>query len=109
VGVAGKILYVHMSIIEVRISDGLQNESRVTIHRKTKPSKQNISFVSTILCRVEARSKEEDEVRENAYNVKRSESVPIERGRHMSDFLPKAPLARTLGAEESYMYVYVYV
>jgi len=27
----------------------------------------------------------------------------------MSGFLPRAPLARTLGAEESYIYVYVYV
>ena len=47
----------------------------------------------------------EGDVRKNAYTMKRSEQVPLERGRCMSGFLPRAPHARTLEAEESYMYV----
>jgi len=46
-------------------------------------------------------SKEGDDVVENTCNVKRSELVPLECGRYMSDFLPQAPLALSLGAEES--------
>jgi hypothetical protein len=38
--------------------------------------------------RGEKRRKEEEEVGENTYNVKRSEPVPLERGRYMNDFLP---------------------
>ena len=45
-------------------------------------------------------AREEDEVRENVYNVKRCEPVPLERGRYMSGFLPRALLAQTLGTEE---------
>jgi len=56
------------------MSDRLERKSRVTIHRETK-----------------------------AYNVKRSDLVPLERGRCMNGFLPQAPLVRTLGAEESYI------
>jgi len=36
-------------MIEVRISDGLQLDSRVTIHCETKSSKKHVSFVSTTL------------------------------------------------------------
>ena len=54
----------------------------------------------------EARSKEEDKLEENAYNVKRSELVPLERGRYMSGLLPQVPLARTLGAEDS-SYIFI--
>jgi len=49
----------------------------------------------------EARSKEDDEVGKNAYNMKRSVPGPLERGRYMSGLLPQAPLVRTLGAEDS--------
>ena len=56
--------------------------------------------------RGEKRRKEEEEVGENAYDVVRSELVPLERGRFMSGFLPSAPLARTLGAADS-SYIYI--
>jgi len=45
-------------------------------------------------------AREEEEVREKAYIVKRSEPVPLERGRYISGFLPRALLAQTLGTEE---------
>ena len=41
--------------------------------------------------------------------MKRSEPVPLERGHHMSGFLPRAPLAWTLGAEELSYIFYVYL
>jgi len=91
-------------------------ESRVTIHRETKASKKRVWFWAQHYFgwkeearkgRGEKRSQEEDEVGENAYNVKRSEPVPLERGRYMSGFLPWAPLARTLGAEDS-SYIYIF-
>jgi len=40
------------------------------------------------------------------YNVRRSEPVPPERSRCMSGLSPRAPLARTLGAEESCIYIF---
>ena len=40
--------------------------------------------------------------------VERNELVPPERWRHTSGFRPRAPLAWTLGAEES-LYIYIYV
>ena len=49
----------------------------------------------------EARSKEDNEVGKNAYNMKRSEPAPLERGRYMSGLLPQAPLVRKPGAEDS--------
>jgi len=56
----------------------------------------------------EARSRSkrrEDDVGKKPYNVKRSEPVPLERRRCMSEFLPRAPLARAVGAEESCIYL----
>jgi len=41
-------------------------------------------------------------------DMERSEPVTPERSRHTSGFLPRAPLARTLGKEES-LYIYIYV
>jgi len=48
-------------------------------------------------------AKEEEDVGENAYNMKRSELALLERGHCMSGFLPREPLARTPGAEKSYL------
>ena len=92
--IAGKFFYVYVCMIEVRLSDGLQIGSQVTIHREAKPSKKRINFESTTLFR-------RNEPAVYACNVKRSEPVPLERGCYMSCFLPRAPLARSLGAEES--------
>jgi len=56
----------------------------------------------------ESISRRRDDIGENTCDVRRSEPVPSERWRHMSGFLPWAPLAWTLGAEES-LYIYIYV
>jgi len=93
---------------EVRISDVLKklsHRSRFTV--KLNRQENAFSFEHNPISgwrkkkgREEERREEEDEVGENAYNVKRSEPIPLERGRYMSDSLPRAPLARTLGAED---------
>jgi len=53
-------------------------------------------------------AKEEENVGKNVYDVKRNEPVPLERGRYKSGFLPRAPHARTIGAEESYICICTY-
>ena len=69
---------------------GSKKESRVTIQHETKPSKKRVSFVRTIVFRAtEARIEDRrNDVGKKAYNEKRSEPVPLERGRCMSGFLP---------------------
>ena len=49
-----------------------------------------------------------DDVGEKCYTERRSDLEPLERGRCMSSLLPWAPLARTLGAEEAHIYIYIY-
>ena len=94
-------------MIEVRISDALQLESRVTIHCETKSSKKkHVSFVSTILFRAEE-AREEDDVGENAYNMKCSELVPLERGCRISGFLPSTACPDVRCRRVVYMYVYI--
>ena len=53
--------------------------------------------------------KTRDDVGEKCYNERRSDLEPLERGRCMSSLLPWAPLARTLGVEEAYIYIYKYI
>jgi len=71
--------------------------------------------LSTTLFRFEARRKEGKKGRGEERRKKEkekgekpkkqsSEPIPLERGRHMSNSLPRAPLARTLGAEDPYMF-----
>jgi len=68
--------------------------------------KNNLSSIKSKM--QESRSRWRDDIGENTRDVERSELVPPERWRHTTCFLPRAPLARTLGAKES-LYIYIYV
>ena len=82
----------------------LSQESRFTV--KLNRQKKHVSFVSTILFRAEE-AREEDDVGENAYNMKCSELVPLERGCCISGFLPSTACPDVRCRRVVCMYVYI--
>ena len=85
--------------------------SRIIV--KLNRQKKRVSFEQNLYFgqKQGARSRERDDIEENACDVKRSEPVPRERWRHMSGFLPRAPRADAGGRRvvvDIYIYVYIW-
>ena len=56
----------------------------------------------------EARARTRDEVGKKSGSRRRSEPVPLDHGCYTRGLPLRAPLARTLGAEDSSLYIYMY-
>jgi len=87
---------------------GHEPSGNYTVLKRRVSSEKNLYSVKSK--KQESRSIERNDIGENTCDVERSEPVPPERWCHTSGFIPRAPLARTLGAEESlYMNICVHI